>query len=88
MVLGLKLRVTIGGWCVTLQVSLLRSNILAASRTLQKRYASCVSTRDNQSQMNRRAKNVYRDRLFSFYGSQTLDFLNAKSCCLTNCFHI
>ncbi|MFB2978767.1 hypothetical protein [Microseira sp. BLCC-F43] len=40
---GLKLPVTIGGWCVTLQVPLLRSNMLAASRTLQKKYASCVS---------------------------------------------
>ncbi len=35
--------VTIGGWCVTSKVSLLRSNILAASRTLQQKYASCVS---------------------------------------------
>jgi hypothetical protein len=31
--------VTICGWCVTLKVLLLRSNILAASRTLQKKYA-------------------------------------------------
>ena len=36
IITGVKLRVTIGGWCVTLQVSLLRSNIEAASRTLQK----------------------------------------------------
>ena len=36
--------VTICAWCVTLQVSLLRNNILAASRTLQKKYASCVSS--------------------------------------------
>ncbi|MDJ0798604.1 MAG: hypothetical protein QNJ51_17585 [Calothrix sp. MO_167.B12] len=34
---GLKLRLTINDWCVTLQVSLLNSNILAASRTLQKK---------------------------------------------------
>ena len=42
-VTGLKLRVTISGWCVTLQVSLLRSNLLGASHTLQEKYASCVS---------------------------------------------
>ena len=40
---GLKLRVTIGAWCVTLEVSLLRKNILAASRTLQKNMPAFVS---------------------------------------------
>ncbi|MDJ0799651.1 MAG: hypothetical protein QNJ51_23030 [Calothrix sp. MO_167.B12] len=47
---GLKLRVTIGGWCVTLSVSLLPLNIFAASENLyrilpplQKKYASWVN---------------------------------------------
>ncbi len=51
--------VTIGAWCVTLQVSLLRSNMIAASRTLHKKYASCVSP-----------NKVYRRRLNPKEGSK------------------
>jgi hypothetical protein len=40
--IGLKLRVSIRGWCRTLVVSLLRSNMKAASHTLQKKYAQKV----------------------------------------------
>ena len=40
---GLKLRVTIGCWCVTLEVLLLRSNLFAPHAPYAKKYASCVS---------------------------------------------
>ena len=40
---GLKLRVTIGCWCVTLEVLLLRSNLFAPYAPYTKKYASCVS---------------------------------------------
>jgi len=36
-------RVTIGGWCVTLQVLLLCSNIFTSHAPYAKKYASCVS---------------------------------------------
>ncbi len=35
-------------WCVRLQISLLRSNIIAALQILQKKYARCVSPKYNK----------------------------------------